>query len=139
MEAYQGPSSNSSSPATFRLAEAAASAEAGGGTPSLWHALRFGRRGPKADAAAQTAAEGGEAPSVWERVLYGRRGAPPPPPRRRQGEPLLEGVVAPTRGGVRNAEGGLVPGGGVLAVRQLSLSTPDGAASSPRGLVRETS
>ena len=103
---------------------------------SLWEWVRYGREGPpkhearqSADADADADADGDT--SLWEAVRYGRAGRPPPPPPpyaypSSSSSSSMVGVVAPT-GRIRNVELDEIPGGGALAVRDLSLLTPDGS------------
>ena len=104
---------------------------------SLWEWVRYGREGPpkhearqSADADADADAAAGDT-SIWEAVRYGRAGRPPPPPPpyaypSSSSSSSMVGVVAPT-GRIRNVELDEIPGGGALAVRDLSLLTPDGS------------
>ena len=107
---------------------------------SLWEWVRYGREGPpkhearqSADADADADADGDADAdtSLWEAVRYGRAGRPPPPPPpyaypSSSSSSSMVGVVAPT-GRIRNVELDEIPGGGALAVRDLSLLTPDGS------------
>merc|ERR1740117_1063620 len=131
MESYQTDPSN----ATFQLSPDHLERLMAAGAPvpppprSLWDFVRFGREGNQATE--EQAAEEDELiatgrRSWWSFLRFGTGGPPasPPPAAAR-----MVGVVTPTRqaGRIRNVEGGELPPGEALSLRQLSLMTPDGS------------
>lgn len=136
MESYQA---GGASQATFRLSAdhlARLSPAAELEEPTLWELIRYGTQGPPpkpppkppslTEADVEVDAEGR---SLWDVVRYGQKGPPSTTAAAASSSALssLTGVVMPTLPNrIANHEVEVVPNGLALAVRDMSLSTPDG-------------
>jgi len=149
VDRMEGYSSGGERNATFRLSEAAI-ARAGATRPkrSIANLILYGQRGPPpapatpspaAATTGTTTTRANTAPppppppqrSAWNLLLYGQKGPPSPP-----SPPSGDGAGASAHAAsmhdratsrVINDEVAALPGGHVLALRELSLLTPDGS------------